>query len=139
MGDVLLFLTSVAYALFTVLTKKTGVSSMGASFALIIVVTLVSFPVALVLGNLNPARLSMGIVGWGAVFYLSTACTIVAVTLYLKGLSSIKASEAGVLFLVQVLEGLVLSAALLGEFLSVVQIIGAAAILLALAFGVLHR
>lgn len=138
-GDVLLFLTSVTYALFTVFTKKIGVSAIGGSFALIIVVTLVCFPVALALGDINPTHLSMGLVGWGATFYLSTACTIIAVTLYLRGLKSVKASEAGVLFLVQVLEGLILSALLLGEFLSVTQTVGAAAILLALAFGVRFR
>ena len=135
-GDALLFIATMAYALFTIFTKKFSVSSIGASFALILIVTLVSLPTALLLGGFNPYGLNIGIAGWIAIAYLGVACTVIAVTIYLRGLVAIKVSEAGVLFLIQVLVGLVLSGLLLGEFLTLIQTIGAAVILLALVFGV---
>jgi drug/metabolite transporter (DMT)-like permease len=135
MGDLVLLLTSVCYALFTIFTKKYNVSSAGSSFAIIIVTTLFSFPIAVTLGGLIPSIESIGAVGWEAVLYLGVACTLIAITLYLRGLKMIRASEAAFLFLVQVLVGLVLSGILLGEFLSPVQTAGAIAIIVALVFG----
>jgi drug/metabolite transporter (DMT)-like permease len=135
-GDILMVLTSLCYALFTILTKKRNASSAGNSFAIIIVVTIIALPVALTVGDLRLSSLAFPAIAWIAIIYLGIVCTAIAITIYLKGLSGVLASEAAVMFLVQLLVGLVLSGLLLGEYLSLYQTIGASAILLALIFGV---
>jgi len=138
-GDVLMLLTSVCYALFTILTKKQSASSAGSSFAIIIVVTVLTLPVALLLGGLQFSTFTLPIAAWTAIIYLGIVCTAVSITIYLKGLNSILASEAAVLFLVQLLVGLAFSGLILEEYLTFYQAIGAVAILVALAFGVYKR
>jgi len=135
-GDVLLFLTSLCYALFTIFNKKFSISAADSSFAIIIAITVFSFAAAVLFGGFNPANLTIGASGWSAIIYLGVACTAVGITTYLRGLRSIKASEASFLFLLQVLVGLALSGILFGEFLSYEQTAGAIAIILALVFGI---
>jgi len=138
-GDVLLFTTSIAYTFFTVYTKKFGVSSVGGSFAIILIVALLAFPVALFLGGLGPSDFLIATAGWEAIIYLSIPCTVIAVALYLKGLSGVKASEAGFLFLIQILVGLTLSWLLLDQFFNLTQALGAAIIIVALSFGLSRK
>ena len=77
--------------------------------------------------------------GWIAVISLGIPCTLIAITIYLKGLGIIPASEASVFFLLQVLVGLILSAILFGDLLNLTQAAGAVLIFAALGFGVKPR
>jgi len=138
-GNLLLLGTSVSYALFTVLNKRFNMVSIASSFSIIIAVTVFLAPVALVFGGIYPLDLTIGLAGWASILYLGIPCTIVAISIYLKGLGEVSASEAAILFLLQVLVGLILSALLLGDFLNLSQTIGAIAILAAMAFGVRFR
>jgi drug/metabolite transporter (DMT)-like permease len=135
-GDLLLFVTSICYALFTVLNKKMNINSIASSFSIVISVTVFLAPAAMLIGGLSPLDLNMGLMGWVSILYLGIPCTVAAVPLYLRGLGAVSASEAAVLFLLQVLFGLILSALFLGEFLDLPQGLGALAILAALTFGV---
>ncbi|MCQ5377124.1 MAG: DMT family transporter [Candidatus Methanomethylicia archaeon] len=135
-GDLILFLTSVSYALFTVMSKKKRLESLSSIFAVILCTSLLlAFP-AIFFGD-GPQRLS-GIdpAGWLAIVYLGIPCTLIAITLYLKGLDKVKASEAAIFFLLQVQVGLILSALLFGEYLSAAQIIGVIAVFIALLLGI---
>jgi drug/metabolite transporter (DMT)-like permease len=139
MGNILLLATSFSYALFTVLNKKMNVASLGSSFSIMLSVTVILAPVAVIMGSLSPASMSIGPIGWVAILYLAIPCTMVAISIYLKGLDLVPASVVAPLFLIQVLVGLLLSALILGDFLSLPQTVGAIAILAALAFGVKVR
>lgn len=135
-GNLMLFGASVCYALFTVLNKKLNTVSLTNSLSVIISITVFLAPAAIILGGLSPHDFSIGLVGWASVLYLGIPCTILALSLYLKGLGAVSASEAAILFLITVLFGLFLSALLLGDVLTLSQTFGALAIIIALTFGV---
>lgn len=135
-GDIMLFATSICYTLFIVASKKLKVGSVGRSFAYIIATAVFLAPAAVYFGGLNILDLKMGWTGWASVLYLGFPCTLIAISLYLKGLSVVTVSESAILLLLQILAGLVLASQFLGEFLSLSQAIGAVAIVSALVLGV---
>ena len=134
-GDLMLLGTSICYASFIILSKRLNAVSVASSLAIILEVTLLLAPVAVSLGGLNPLNLKIEPLGWASVFYLGYPCTIVALAFYLKGLGSISQSESAILLLFQVLIALILAVVFLKEFLGLSQLIGAVAIMLALALG----
>jgi len=138
-GNLLLFLTSVFYALFTVLNKRAPVGALSGSLAIILIVTTISLPIVVVMGGFDAAIISMPPAAWGAGRFLGIAGTLVALTSYIKGLTIVPASQAGILFLVQILVGLLLSTMVLGETLSPGQTAGAALTVAALFIGILRR
>ncbi len=138
-GNLLLFGTSVFYALFTVMNKKVPVKPLGGSLAIILIVTLMTFPIIIVMNGVDAAIMFMPFEGWVAVVYLGILCTLVALTCYLKGLSTVPASQAAILFLVQILVGLLLSTLILGESMALTQAIGAVVTVAALFIGIMRR
>jgi drug/metabolite transporter (DMT)-like permease len=138
-GYILMFGSSVSYALFTVMGKRFNTVRLADSFAFILIVTIFLTPVALILGGLDFSSFLMGPAGWLSVVWLAIPCTVLAITLYLGGLEFIAASEAGFLQFLQVVIGLTLAGIFLGDFLSPIQILGALMILLALMLGSLKR
>jgi drug/metabolite transporter (DMT)-like permease len=139
LGDLMLFGTSISYALFTTLSKKEQISSISSSFAVIITTTILLAPIAIIFGGMGHFDTNIGLLGWIAVIYLGIPCTLIAISIYLKGLGIIPASEASVFFLLQVLVGLILSAKLFGDLLNLAQAVGAVLIFAALGFGVKLR
>ena len=135
LGDLMLLGTSICYATFIILSKRMSVVTFASSLAITLEVTLLLAPVAVSLGGLNPFDLKIEPVGWASIFYLGYPCTIVALAFYLKGLGSISPSESAILLLFQVLTALILAVVFLKEFLGLSQVIGALAIMLALALG----
>lgn len=138
-GYILMFGSSVSYALFTVMGKRYNTVRLADSFAFILIVTIFLAPVALLLGGLDPSSFLIGVAGWLAIVWMAIPCTVLAITLYLRGLEFITASEAGFLQFLQVVIGLALAGIFLGDFLSPIQILGALMILLALTLGSLKR
>lgn len=134
-GDFMLLGTSICYASFIILSKRIGVVSSAGSMAVILAVTVFLFPVAVWLGGLSLTSLRIELAGWASIFYLGYPCTLIALSLYLKGLSSVSVSESAILLLVQVLTSLVLAVVFLDELLNPLQTLGAFAILSALALG----
>lgn len=133
-GDGLLFLTSVSYAVFIILSKRLNSGSIGAAFAMIVAMAFFSTPFAIYNG-FNISRLDFGFWGWTAILWMSLPCGVLAISLYLKGLDSISISESAMLLLLQVITGLLLAIVLLGEIPSVFEILGAAAIFAAVVFS----
>jgi len=135
LGYLLLLLTSFSYALFTVLNKKHELAALGSSLAIIIAITAILAPFAIIFGGFGTAPLALPAEAWASVLYLAIPCTLVAIILYLRGLAAISASEAAFLFLLQILVGLLLSLILLGEVLGPYQVLGAALIVIGLLTG----
>jgi drug/metabolite transporter (DMT)-like permease len=132
LGDFMLFMSSVCYALFIVLSKRLGAVSVGSAFAIMISITVFLAPVALWLGGLNLPRLQMGAEGWVSIAYLGVACTVLPTTMYLKGLKSTRASQSATLLLLELLTGLLLAALMLGESLGLLATLGVASIFAAI-------
>jgi len=128
LGDLFLFGASFCYAFFIVLGKRLNASSISSAFAITICTAGFLAPVAVLLGGLNPLDFRMGPVGWASILYLGVRCSVVAISLYLKGLDSITASQSGSLLLIELPVGLILAALVLGEPLGPFAVAGAAAL-----------
>jgi drug/metabolite transporter (DMT)-like permease len=137
LGYALLLLTSLSYALFTVMGKKYGSAALGSSLAIILVITAILTPIAITFGGFGTTPIIMPLYAWLAILYLAIPCTLVAIIIYLRGLASVGASEAGFLLLLQIIVGLILSTAILGDMLEPYQILGAALIMIGLLIGLI--
>ena len=137
LGYLLLLLTSFSYALFTVLSKRRELETLGSFLAIIVAVTVILAPVAIVFGGFGTSSIALPMEVWVLIFYLSIPCTLIAVILYLKGLAAISASEAAFLFLIQPAVGLALSFTILGEMFSSYQLLGVALIIIGLLIGMM--
>ena len=134
-GDFLLLGTSVCYAVFIVLSKRYRVASSASAFAIILSISVFLAPVATFLGGLNYASLNFGWVGWCSVLYMGIPGSVLAVALYLKGLSLVTVSQSGTLLLVQLLTGLFLAVLILSEFPTSFEIAGAISIVVAVVLS----
>jgi len=56
-GDLLLFLSSTFYALFTVFSKRVRAETLSGSLAIILIVTAITFPIAAVMGGFETSFL----------------------------------------------------------------------------------
>jgi drug/metabolite transporter (DMT)-like permease len=137
LGYLLLLFTSISYALFTVLSKKQELATLGSSLAIIIAITVILAPFAIVFGGFGTASIALPTEVWALLIYLSIPCTLVAIILYLRGLAAISASEAAFLFLLQPAVGLTLSFTILGEVFSPYQLLGAVLIIIGLLVGMM--
>ena len=127
LGDLLLIGSALGYTVFIVMSKKLDISSLSSSFALMVVMTVESAPVAFLSGPLSAAGFLQPL-GLFALLWLGVPCTVVALAMYTRGLSYTGASQSAVLLLVEIVVGVGLSFLLLGENLSPVQWVGAVVI-----------
>ena len=132
LGDALLIGTSLSYSLFIVLSKRYRASGLESSFLVIILVTLMLLPQAIFLGHLGPGSFDIPIRALIDIIWLGATGTVIALALYLRALRSINATASGIFLLLQLVFGLVLAFLMLGERLSLLQMLGAALILSAI-------
>lgn len=127
-GDLLLVASAIGYTVFIVAGKKYGISSLASSFALIVSMTVITAPLALLTGD--PAQFTtLGTTGdWASVLWLAVPCTVVALAMYTRGLASIRAAQSATLLLLEIVVGVGLSVAFLGDAFSQSQVIGASII-----------
>lgn len=136
-GDLLLFGASASFAFFIVLSKRFNAVTTGDAFAVIVTITVCLAPAALILGRLNPLRVALELDGWYSSLYMAVVCTLIPMVLYLRGLGSISATRSGMLLLLEVLLGLTLTVALLGQRPTWQELIAGSVILSALAMGLI--
>lgn len=135
LGDLLLLGASVGYTLFIVLGKKFNASSLASSSAIIVSITVIMAPVAVIAGGpFLPVGLAAPI-ALESVFWLGIPCTAIALAMYTRGLGSIRATQSAMLLLFEIIVGVALSVSLLGNSLSQYQVIGALIIALAIALS----
>lgn len=127
LGDLLLIGSALGYTLFIVMNKKLDISSLSSAFALMVVMAVESAPLAFAGGPVSAATFMQP---WGlfALLWLGVPCTVVALSMYTKGLSYTGASQSAVLLLIEIIVGVGLSFLLLGESLSLLQSMGAVVI-----------
>jgi len=137
LGDFMLFASSMAYAIFIVLSKRLSTMSVESAFSMIISIAIFLAPISILLGGFNLLVLRLGSEAWLSVLYLGVVCSVVAIALYLQGLRSISASQSATLLFVELLTGLLLAATLLGESLSLSEATGTLTILAAMGLSTL--
>ena len=127
-GDLLLVGASLGYTVFIVLGKKFDISSLASSFAIIVSMAVIMAPLAVMAGGTRSLDLLVAPAEWESVLWLGVPCTVVALSMYTRGLASIRAVQSATLLLVEIIVGVALSVLLLGDGLSAVQVAGAAII-----------
>lgn len=132
LGDFLLLGASVGYTLFIVLGKKYDISSLASSFAIIVSMTVIMAPLAAIEGGPFALNTLLATAQWESVLWLGVPCTVIALAMYTRGLSSIRATQSATLLLLEIMIGVVLSVSLLGNMLSTTQVFGAGIIGLAM-------
>lgn len=127
LGDLLLLGSALGYTVFIVMSKKLGISSLSSSFALMVVMTVESAPLAFVGGPFSVTIFTQA-GGLAALLWLGVPCTVIALAMYTKGLSYTGAGQSAVLLLIEIIVGVALSFILLGEGLATIQWVGAVVI-----------
>ena len=140
LGDAMLVGSSVCYTLFIVLSKKHQLTTLTDSFSIVISVTVWLAPFAVLLGRFTMADFLTGGGGLESVLWLGLPCTVLALTLYYRGLDLVGATQSAMLLLLELVTAVMLSVGLLGETLSLIQTIGAVSICMGVLFagGVLN-
>jgi drug/metabolite transporter (DMT)-like permease len=128
LGDILVFMSGVMYAIFIVTVKKTlgTVDPLGVSMAAIATsAVLLMIPCAVMVpaGAMDP-RIDLG--GIAPMLYLAVACTTIAYYLWAFGLKRLTATSSSIILLLEIVAGLAVSFSLLGEGLNSFAVIGAA-------------
>ncbi len=131
MGDLMLVGSSVGYTVFIVLGKKFDISSLASSFAVIVAMTVIVAPLAVLTGGPFPLNLMAAPASWESMVWLGVPCTVVALAMYTRGLASIRATQSATLLLLEIIVGVALSVSFLGDVLSPSQVAGAGVIGLA--------
>ncbi len=131
MGDLMLVGSSIGYTVFIVLGKKFDISSLASSFAVIVAMTVMVAPLAVLTGGPFPINLMAAPADWESVIWLGVPCTVVALAMYTRGLASIRATQSATLLLLEIIVGVALSVSFLGDVLSPSQVAGAGVIGLA--------
>ena len=126
-GDLLLTGAALGNTMFIVLGKKYGVSTLGASFAVVVSITVILAPIAATVGGASLGSLLVP-ADWESVLWLGIPCTVVATAMYTRGLASIRAVQSATLLLLEIIVGVSLSVAMLGDVLSPTQVLGGAII-----------
>lgn len=134
LGDILAFSSGVMTAIFVVTMKKTvgKTEPFEASIAAITtsaIMLLIPCAILIPAGLMNTA---IGFDGIAPMLYLAVACTTVAYYLWAYGLKRLTATSSSIILLLEVVTGLLLSFALLGEGLNSLAILGAAFIVAAI-------
>ncbi|MEM2838522.1 MAG: DMT family transporter [Thermoplasmata archaeon] len=133
-GDVLVFLSGCSYAAFIVAMKKLvdTVEPFDASVAAITTSAIfMAIPCAIMVpaGMMSPR---IDIEGLAPMLYLGLVCTTMAYYSWAFGLRRLSATTSSIILLLEVVAGLVLSIALLGETLSSLAALGAAFVIAAI-------
>ena len=128
LGDLLLVGASLGYTLFIVLGKKYGLSSLASSFALIVSMTVLLAPLAAIEGGPFALNAVFTTTAWESVVWLGVPCTVVALAMYTRGLAFIRATQSATLLLLEIIVGVALAVSLLGNVLSLTQVLGAGVI-----------
>lgn len=131
-GDLLLVGAAMGNTSFIVLGKKYGVSSLAGTFAVVVSMTVITAPLAAFAGGgLSIAALAAP-ADWESVLWLGLPCTVVATAMYTRGLGTIRAAQSATLLLMEIIVGVALSALLLGNLFTPVQVLGALTISVAI-------
>jgi drug/metabolite transporter (DMT)-like permease len=133
-GDAMLVISGVSWAVFMVYNKRLVMNSTSATFqsmTWVLVFTMLSIlPFSFLAGS---RFFALSGSAWLAVFYTAIACWVVPYYLWLEGLKHLSASTSTVLLLSEVVIAVLLSILVLKEPITIFSTIGALLIVVAIA------
>jgi len=132
-GDVLLIISGVTWALFMIYNKKLVLYSTSATFQTmtwVLILTLLSIMPFTVLSG--PRFLAISGWAWAAIVYTAIVCWVLPYYLWLEGLKNLSASTSTVLLLSEIVVAVIASVIVLKEPITIVSSIGALFIVIAI-------
>jgi drug/metabolite transporter (DMT)-like permease len=131
LGDGIVLVGQVAWATYTLLGKRvlTRLSPGSATAAAYLIGTAFLIPIALAAAPAFPPARFASLPAWAVVVFQGTLGTLAHVWYY-RGVQAVGASVAAMFMNLQPLVGILLATALVGESVSVAQVLGTVAILL---------
>ena len=132
-GDVMLVISGVAWALFMVYNKKLIMKSISGTFQSMTWVLLLTLFTIAPFAVLSGSRfLDLTLVSWLTIFYTAIVCWVLPYYLWLEGLKHLSASTSTVLLLSEIVVAVILSILVLKEPVTVFSSIGALFIVVAI-------
>ena len=133
-GDIMLIISGVSWALFMIYNKKLIMNSTSATFqSMTWVLVLTLFTIAPFAVLSGPRFFDLTGTAWLAIFYTAIVCWIIPYYLWLEGLKHLSASTSTVLLLSEIVIAVILSIIVLKEPITVFSSIGALLIVIAIA------
>jgi drug/metabolite transporter (DMT)-like permease len=131
-GDLLVLLSGIIWAIFTVYNKKFITDSANTFQFMAWILFITVLPLIPFISFSNNPSLNLPVEAWIAVGYTAIFCWIFPFYLWLKGLKYISLVTSTIVLLTEVIVAVIISTILLNEILTIVSIIGALSIALAI-------
>jgi len=132
-GDMLVLLSGIVWAFFTVYNKRLVSNSMEMIQFLTWTLFATMLPLVPFLYFSTTTPLALPIQAWLAIAYTATFCWVIPYYLWLEGLKQISAVSSSIILLTEVIVALAISSTLLNETLTVVSGVGALLVIVAIA------
>ncbi len=136
LGDALVFLAGLAWALFIICNKRLLLRSdrnvIELSTFVLFTTALLLLPMALLFGNLSSSAVPLE--GWVWVAYTAIVCTIVPYALWIVALKQVTATISSVVGMLEIVAAMVLSGLVLGETYNTVTLLGAGLVFASILF-----
>ena len=133
-GDFILIVSGVSWALFMIYNKKLIMNSTSATFqsmTWVLVLTMLSIAPFAVLSG--PRFFDLTGTAWLAIFYTAIVCWVLPYYMWLEGLKHLSASTSTILLLSEIVVAVILSIIVLKEPITIFSSIGAFLIVIAIA------
>ena len=136
LGDALVFLAGLAWALFIICNKRLLLRAdrnvIELSTFVLFTTALLLLPMALLFGNLSSSAVPLE--GWVWVVYTAIVCTIVPYALWIAALKQVTATISSVVGMLEIVAAMVLSGLVLGETYNTVTLLGAGLVFASILF-----
>ncbi len=136
LGDALVFLAGLAWALFIICNKRLLLRAdrnvIELSTFVLFTTALLLLPMALLFGNLSSSAVPLE--GWVWVAYTAIVCTIVPYALWIVALKQVTATISSVVGMLEIVAAMVLSGLVLGETYNTVTLLGAGLVFASILF-----
>jgi drug/metabolite transporter (DMT)-like permease len=132
-GDMLVLLSGIVWAFFTVYNKRLISNSMEMIQFLTWTLFATMLPLVPFLYFSTTIPLALPIQAWLAIAYTATFCWVIPYYLWLEGLKQISAVSSSIILLTEVIVALGISSTLLNETLTLISGVGALLVIVAIA------
>jgi drug/metabolite transporter (DMT)-like permease len=131
-GDMFALAGGFAWAFYIVTNKKVisthKIDVVTLTACVMLTTTIIMFPFTIILGGISPGVLNIGLSGLGFVIYLGIFCNVIPYTLWTFGLKHLPTTSSSILLLTEVVVAAILAMIILGEFLTLIGLLGGVAI-----------
>ena len=131
-GDLLLITSGVIWAFFMIYNKNLVMTGNGVLQSLTWILPITLLPMLPFVFSSAGQITALPVQAWLAIIYTAVVCWIIPYYLWLEGLKHISASTSTILLLTEILIATAISFALLNEVLTLVSVIGALLIIIAI-------